>query len=44
MDKFFEQCMYAQKHNIYIGRNLSIIGQGLSTQNNIRSYSLGTYS
>ena len=30
MGKFFEQCMYAQKHNIYIGRNLSIIDRGLA--------------
>ena len=40
MGKFFEQYMYAQKHNIYIDRNLSIIGWGLVIQSNICSYSL----
>ena len=42
MGKFFEQCIYAQKHNIYKGRNLSIIGRGLAIymQSNISSYSV----
>ena len=25
MGKFFEQCMYAQKYNIYVGRNMSMV-------------------